>query len=178
MSKRNRIAFAVMVVLLIAGGGVVFWQWNSDSELHPEWLNSYIDKYGENPPVPGDDWFHTIDPVNGRVTRVYDGIVAVTGYDIVVGFAPNPDQLGEYIQLCYQLVSAKENDDKLLVEEIKRDISLLKEKAQGEIPKIRGGTYRASGPAISDEEFYKQTKSAERELFRKYGVEHLYGVLY
>ena len=175
MSKRNCIALAVMVVLLIAAGGVVFWQW-SDSELHPEWLNSYIDKYGENPPGPGNNWFHTIDPLNGRVTRVYDGIVAVTEYDIVVGFAPSPDQLGEYIQLCYQLVSAKENDE-LLVEKIKRDISLLKEKAQGEIPKIRGGT-RAGGPAISVEEFYQQTKSAERELFRKYGVEHLYGVLY
>lgn len=177
MSERMRIAFAVMVVLLIAEGGVIYWQWSDVKQMERE-SNVYIDKYGEKPPGPGDDWFHTIDPVNGRVTRVYDGIVAVSEYDIVVGFAPSPDQLGEYIQLCYQLVSAKRKDDKLLAEKIKGDISLLKEKAQGEIPKIRGGTYRSSGPAISNEEFYKQTESAERELFRKYGVEHLYGVLY
>ena len=150
----------------------------SGNKAYKEWLKSYISKYGENPPGPDDDWVHFIDPVNGRVSKLYDGIVAVTQYDVVTGFAPNPQQLQEYIKLSSKLVAAQKNGNDTLAKNIRYDISILKENAQGEVPKIRGGTYKSSGPPLSPEEYAKQIKIAERQLFKQYEIEHLYGVLY
>ena len=140
------------------------------------WLESYRKEYGEDPPPSGADWFHTKDPINGRVTRVYEGVVTITGYDVITGFAPTPIQLEKYLDLRDQLNQAKNSNDTATAKRIKLNIQNIVDDAQGEIPVVRSAMYKSKYGDLSPEEYANQFLNAKRDLFRKYQIEHMVDV--
>ena len=155
--------------------GVTFGNLSSNS--YQEWLKTYRTEYGEDPPAKGDDWTHTKDPVNGRVSRVYRNTVNITEYDIVTTFAPTPAQLDQYHTLLGQRHKAEESKDTIRYKHIQNELDILKASAQGEVPIIRGSVY-IGDKKLTPEEYVKRENEALQRLFKEYGIEHLYGVLY
>ncbi len=178
MKRRTYLGIGIGILIFLSVFTYLMINEFKDDEGYNEWIQAYVDKYGENPPSKNDRWFHTMDLVTGRVTKVYEDRVTVTEYDIKIGFAPNPKKLTEYMILLNRKHKAKKINDKNRIEKINKEIEILINQSQGEIPIIRGGVYKSEGPPLPPAEYAKQVEIAERELFSEYGIEHLYGVLY
>ena len=132
MKRKTYLGIGIGILIFLSVFTYMMKNEYKDDEGYNEWIQAYVDKYGEKPPSKNDRWFHTIDPLTGRVTKVYEDRVTVTEYDTKTGFAPNPKQLTEYLILLNKRHNAKKINDKNSIERIIKEIEILKNQSQGD----------------------------------------------
>ena len=131
-------------------------------------LAAYRKEWGENPPPIGANWQHMRNH-NGETLRHYDNSVTIF-YRDGIGFAPTLKQWERHEELETALAEAQRRGDTAEWNRISAQLETLIASAQGPVPIINGGLY--SGNPISDEEKNKKILEAEREIYRKFGIEH------
>ena len=154
-------------------GSVINWR-------DPRTWESYRNFWGFEPPdenpQTGREYTPTLDNW-GTPLQHFRGTFIITHYKKRIGFRPSPEQLAEYKQLQAQLETARVNGETLRADNLQRDIRSLMNSARGELP-IRH-TYHSVGygPAgvFDDPEKKKAAReAAERDLYKRMGIEHLY----
>ena len=111
----------------------------------------------------------------GTPLRHFDNTFIITHYKKRKGFRPSPTQLAQYKSFQAQLKIARVNGDTVLSDTLQQEIQTLVQSARGELP-IRHtfrGTYY--GQPLNDPEKEKALReAAERDLYKRMGIEHLY----
>ena len=154
-------------------GSVIDWH-------DPRTWESYRNFWGFDPPqnTPQTklEYRPTLDNW-GTPLQHFRGTFIVTHYKKRIGFRPSPEELAAYKALQAQLETARVNGETLRADRLRQEMLLLRESARGELP-IRH-TYQSSGygPAgfADDPEVEKAlSEAAEREVYKRMGIEHLY----
>ena len=147
----------------------------------PRTWESYRNFWGFDPPkfirqLSGLEYRPTLDNW-GTPLQHFNSTFMIRHYKKRIGFRPSPEQLAEYKALQAQLETARVNGEPLRADRLRQEMLLLRESARGELP-IRH-TYRGFGygPAdfADDPEVEKAlSEAAEREVYKRMGIEHLY----
>ena len=154
-------------------GGRINWR-------DPLTWESYRNFWGFEPPKfspkTGYEYVPTLDNW-GTPLQHFNNTIIVTDYKKRIGFRPSPEQLAEYKQLQAQHKNAIASGDTLRADNLQRDIQVLMNSARGELPNTH--TYSSFGYGqkgiFDDPEKEKAAhEAAERELYKRMGIEHLY----
>lgn len=143
----------------------------------PRTLESYRNYYGFDPPTE-EDYFKPVQDNFGNWIKHYRNTAVVKKYGKRIGFRPTVEELARYKQLQAELELAKtlrlDSEPTPQMQSIQQEIRELVDNAQGEIPTLFPRDSIYYGDDTSPEEYKITLAEADRALYKRMGIEHLY----